>query len=123
VFCPCLLSCRFSLTTLVGLVGLHVAMLFEWSVQDLPSGHSWEQEEARAGTAKRGGGGSSPQEVEGQSCLLHFMCIAGRYMHRPPIPSAPSRDQSEWLRSTTVERKYFNRRFEREDASEQSSCS
>ena len=33
------LSCRFSLNTLVG---LHVAMLFEWCVQDLLSGHSWE---------------------------------------------------------------------------------
>jgi hypothetical protein len=42
-------SCRFSLTTLAG---LHVAMLFEWCVQDLPSGHSREQEEGREGTAK-----------------------------------------------------------------------
>jgi hypothetical protein len=37
-----------SLTTLVG---LHVAMLFEWRVQDLPSGYGREQEKAWAGIA------------------------------------------------------------------------
>ena len=39
VFLMLALSCRFPLTTMVG---LHVAMLFEWCVQDLPSGHSRE---------------------------------------------------------------------------------
>jgi hypothetical protein len=40
LFCSCLL-CSDLLTTLAG---LHVAMLFEWCVQDLPSSYSREQE-------------------------------------------------------------------------------
>ena len=58
------------------LAGLHVAMLFEWCVQDLPSGYSHQQEEARAGAAKEVvmDLGDSFEEVEIQSSLLHAIC-------------------------------------------------
>ena len=72
-------SCKSSLTTLAG---LHVAMLFEWCGQTLPSGHVGPP--ATAGNKRwlgkglckrrRWHGRSSSQEVE--AYLVHVLCSA-----------------------------------------------
>ena len=65
------LSCRFPLTKLVG---LHIAMLFEWCMQDLPSGHSRGNEAARAGTAQEEAVKWAEQFLRGRGSVLSVAC-------------------------------------------------